>query len=115
MAEVRHLDTREMEFVQDTLFPAISVKLLETRATHPTTSFVIARVAVGGEIPRHTHKIETETAYVLRGQGKLVTDDAEYPFDAGIAVTIPPELPHGVVNTGDVPLEIIAMHSPPTR
>jgi mannose-6-phosphate isomerase-like protein (cupin superfamily) len=115
MSEVRHLDTRTMEFVQDARFPEISVKLLESRTTHPTTSVVIARVAVGGGIPRHTHPVETETAYVLSGQGKLMTDTAEYTFDAGIIVTVPPGLAHWVVNTGDIPLEIFAIHSPPTR
>jgi quercetin dioxygenase-like cupin family protein len=115
MAEVRHWDTQALEFIQDVRFPEISIKLLESRSTHPTTSVVIARVAVGGEIPRHTHPVETETAYVLSGQGKLMTDTAAYVFDAGIAVTIPPELAHWVVNTGDVPLEILAIHSPPTR
>src|SRR5262245_49064381 len=106
MSELRHLDTRTMEFVQDARFPEIGVKLLESRATHPAVSVVIARVAVGGEIQRHTHPIETETAYVLSGQGKLITDTNEYVFSAGIAVTVPPGLAHRVVNTGDVPLEI---------
>ena len=115
MFELRHLDTRTMEFVQDARFPEISIKLLESRATHPTISVMIARVAVGGDIPRHTHPVETETAYVLSGQGKLITDTADYTFDAGIALSIPPGLAHRVVNTGDIPLEIFAIHSPATR
>jgi quercetin dioxygenase-like cupin family protein len=115
MSELLYLDTRKLEFVQDSRFPEISIKLLESRTTHPTSSIVIARVAAGGEIPRHTHPVETETAYVLSGQGKLITDATEYIFDAGIAVTVPPGLAHRVVNTGDTPLDIFAIHSPPTR
>ena len=115
MPEVRYFDTRTLAFQQDSRFPGIGVQLLESRTTHPTTSVVIARVAPGGEIPKHTHAIETETAYVLAGQGKLISDTAEYPFEPGIAVTIPPGLAHCVVNIGTIPLEILAVHSPPTR
>jgi len=115
MAELRWTDTNEMTFDPDSRFPSIAIKLLEGRATHPNVSFVVARVAPGGEIPRHIHPIETEIAYVLSGQGKLVTESAEYPFRVGVAVTIPPGLAHGVVNDGDVPLEVLAFHTPPTR
>jgi quercetin dioxygenase-like cupin family protein len=115
MAEVRYIDTRTLEYQEDSRFAGIGVKLLETRTTHPTTSVVVARVAPGGTIPQHTHAVETETAYVLSGQGMLITEAAEYVFEPGIAVTIPAGLAHRLVNTGTTPLEILAVHSPPTR
>ena len=115
MSEVRYRDTRMMEFQEDTRFPGIGIKLLETRSTHPSASVIIARVAPGGTIPAHTHPVETETAFVLSGQGKLITDIGEYIFEPGVMVTIPAGLAHHVVNTGATPLEIFAFHNPPTR
>ena len=115
MSEVRYRDTQAMEFQEDTRFPGIGIKLLETRATHPSASVIIARVAPGGTIPAHTHPAETETAYVLSGEGKLITDTAEYIFEPGVSVTIPSGMAHRVVNTGDTPLDIFAFHNPPTR
>lgn len=115
MSKLRYLDTRTLQFQEDTRFPGVGVKLLESRATHPASSVIIARIAPGGTIPPHTHPVETETAYVLSGKGKLITDTAEYDFEPGIAVTIPSGLAHRVVNSGDTPLEIFAIHTPPTR
>jgi quercetin dioxygenase-like cupin family protein len=115
MPDLRVFDTRTIPYSQDTRFPGISIKLLESRTTHPNASVIVARVDPGGTIPRHTHPTETETAYVLTGSGKLVTDDGETIFAVGVAVTIPPGLAHSVVNDGDSPLEIFAFHTPPTR
>jgi len=108
-------DTRTVPVAVDARFPEIGIKLLESKQTHPGTSVIIAQIAPGGHIQPHTHESETETAYVLSGSGLLITDAAEYRFEAGIIVTIPPGLRHAVRNTGAVPLEIFAMHSPPTR
>jgi mannose-6-phosphate isomerase-like protein (cupin superfamily) len=66
-------------------------------------------------INMHTHAVETETAYVLAGEGLLKVGDQETRLTVGMGVTIPPGLPHSLRNTGDAPLELIAMHSPPTR
>jgi quercetin dioxygenase-like cupin family protein len=115
MAEVHFLSTHDIAFKQDDRFPGIKTKLLETRQTHAHASVIIAQVAPGGEIPRHIHAAESETAYVLSGRGKLITDDGDYTFEPGVMVTIPPGLAHGVMNDGDEPLEVFAFHTPPAR
>lgn len=115
MLKPRVTDTRSLPFVADARFPDIAIQLLESRQTHPSASVIIARVAPGGQIVPHVHEIETETAYVLSGSGLLITQTETYAFEAGVIVTIPPGLRHEVRNTGEAPLEILAMHSPPTR
>lgn len=115
MAEVRFLSTHDIDFKQDDRFPGIRTKLLESRQTHAHASVIIAQVAPGGEIPRHVHEAESETAYILSGRGKLITDSGEYPFGPGVMVTIPPGLAHGVINDGSESLEVFAFHTPPTR
>jgi quercetin dioxygenase-like cupin family protein len=115
MAEIRLVDTRTMEYGEDTRFPGIGVKLLEGKATHTALSMVVVRVEPGRGIPTHTHPVETETAYLLAGTGILTADGVEHVLEAGMSVTIPPGLAHSLRNGGDVALEIVAVHSPGTR
>jgi quercetin dioxygenase-like cupin family protein len=115
MAQIRFMKTHDMPFDQDDRFPSIKTKLLESRQSHAYASVIIAQLAPGGEIPRHVHADESETAYVLSGCGKLITDEGEYAFEPGVMVTIPAGTAHGVVNDGSEPLEVFAFHTPPAR
>ena len=59
--------------------------------------------------------LEDETAFVLAGQGMMILDGRSVPVSAQSCVTIPSGTAHSVHNTGDQPLDILAMHNPPTR
>ena len=50
------------------------------------------------EIPVHLHEAEEQFYYVLEGEGLLSLGDGVYELRPGIAVVIPPQLPHGVSN-----------------
>lgn len=115
MADLRFVDTREMAYGSDARFPGIGIKVLEGRATHTALSMIVARVESGRTIPTHTHTTETETAYVMAGTGILTVEGTEYVLEAGMSVTIPPGLAHSLHNGADFPLDIVAVHSPPTR
>lgn len=108
-------DTNAMEWTAHERFPAIRIKAVETRATHPNASVMLVRLAVGGEIQPHLHEIETETAYVLAGVGELTVEDETIAFTRGTGATIPPRHLHRLRNIGDTDLELIAIHTPPTR
>jgi mannose-6-phosphate isomerase-like protein (cupin superfamily) len=108
-------DTNSTEWTAHEHFPAIRVKVLESHATHPHSSIMLVRLAVGGEIQPHLHEIETETAYVLAGQGVLQVEAETIPFLPGTGASIPPRHVHSLKNTGNVELELIAIHTPPTR
>lgn len=116
---VRAFDSNKIDWSSDERFPGISFKLLETRATHPAESagmsVVRAKVDVGGVIQTHTHPTETETAFVLMGEAVLKHDGKETRISTGMGVTIPPGVAHSLHNVGDVPVELLAMHTPPTR
>ena len=108
-------DTSELDWTSHERFPAIRIKALETRDTHPNASVMLVRLGVGGEIQPHMHEIETETAYVLAGRGELTVETETIVFAPGTGATIPPKHVHGLRNTGDTELELIAIHTPPTR
>jgi quercetin dioxygenase-like cupin family protein len=115
MVELRTVDTRAMEYSEDARFPGIGVKVLEGKAINPTLSMVVVRVEAGRGIPTHTHPIETETAYLMAGTAILTVEGVEHVWEAGMSVTIPAGLAHSLRNAGDVALDIVAVHSPPTR
>jgi quercetin dioxygenase-like cupin family protein len=96
-------------------FAALQVKVLESKATHAYASVMLVRVDVGGVIPEHSHSVEIETAHVLSGEAVLTVEGQDYPFSAGINASIPIGAKHSVRNTGDVPLMIYAVHTPPVR
>ena len=114
---VRAFDPSTVSWEQHPLFPTIQVKVLETKATHAAMSMLVVRVGVGGGIETHIHKIETETAIALKGQGVVTwgAENHETPVSAGQGVTIHPGTPHSLRNTGDEPLELLAMHTPGIR
>ena len=71
------------------------------------------QVAAGGMIAQHVHEQASETAFVLAGTGMLTLGSTEIALQPGSGVTVAPGTPHSLRNTGDVPLELIAVHSPP--
>ena len=116
---VRVFDMNGIAWGRDVRFPAIESKVLEGKATHPAqaqgVSVAVVRLVPGGEIQTHQHPIETETALVLAGQALFTHFDQHVPLATGMGVTIPPTTPHSIRNSGDAVLELLAIHTPPTR
>jgi quercetin dioxygenase-like cupin family protein len=115
MPDAHIFNTVTIRWSEDARFPGIGIKILESRTTHPSVSLVIVQLGTGGVINTHVHPVETETAYVLAGRGLLTHGDQETVLETGMGVTIPAGLPHGLRNIGDTAMELIAIHSPPTR
>ena len=62
----------------------------------------------------HAHDIEPQVCYVLEGEMEITLDD-DAPVKCGpqTVVTIPPKVEHLIVSTGEVPLKLIIIYSPP--
>jgi quercetin dioxygenase-like cupin family protein len=73
----------------------------------------IAGFPPGSAPPMHVHPVEEEMVYVLAGRGRLLTDGGAVDLAPGVAVRVPPGLPHGAVNDGSEHLELLCMFSPP--
>ena len=108
-------DSNRMEWGAHERFPYIKAKVLESRATHLWASMMVVQLAVDGVIEPHIHERETETAFILAGQAVLMHGDEQSTLTAGMGASIPPGTLHSLRNTGEIPLELIAIHMPPVR
>lgn len=115
MVEPHFFDVNTTEWTDHPQFAGIRVKGLEGRATHPAFSIMLVQLAPGSAIPMHIHEIETETAYVMTGEGVLTIEGVETHLKPGMGVTVRPGTQHNVRCTGSVPLEVLAIHSPAVR
>jgi mannose-6-phosphate isomerase-like protein (cupin superfamily) len=59
------------------------------------------------ELPVHSHEHEDQFYYVLEGEGIVHWGGQDYPMKPGVAVMIPPGVPHGVRNPNDAPLRYL--------
>lgn len=62
----------------------------------------------GGHTPLHTHSHEHEI-FAVEGQGVLVYEGQEYPFDADYVIFVPPNKEHRFKNTGDCVLRLLCL------
>jgi quercetin dioxygenase-like cupin family protein len=61
----------------------------------------------------HTHKAEEEILYVISGRGALIAGEEEVLFEPGVAVLIPPGIPHRIRVDGEETLRVVTVFSPP--
>lgn len=113
MPSAHIFDANTTDWTAHPRFADIRTKVFETRQSHPWASVMLVELAVAGEIPTHVHEQETETVYVLSGQGQLTHGDERTAVSIGIGASVPPGLPHSLRNTSDVPLLLLAIHMPP--
>ena len=61
----------------------------------------------------HNHPESEEINYIVRGSGKVVSEEEEEEFGANSFMFIPKGVFHRHVNTGDEPMWLIFMYTPP--
>ncbi len=70
-------------------------------------------IPVGGGIPEHLHEKEEEILFFHAGEGEMDVDGETFSIRSGMSVFLPAGVPHGLRNTGDVPLQLFWVFSPP--
>ncbi len=73
-------------------------------------TFAMRRIVIQpkGRIPLHTHP-EDHEIYVLSGEGAVLKEEGEIPFQQDMFIYVPPNERHGFQNTGTEPLVILCM------
>jgi mannose-6-phosphate isomerase-like protein (cupin superfamily) len=83
------------------------------------TIFASSRILVGlnafepgQEHKLHAHEGMDKVYQVVTGRGLFVLEDREIPMEPGMMLVAPEGVPHGVKNTGDERLLLIAILAP---
>ena len=66
----------------------------------------------GEEIGEEVHELD-QFLRIEDGRGKAILDGAEHEIEDDFAVVVPAGMKHNFVNTGDKPLKLYTIYSPP--
>lgn len=67
---------------------------------------------VGQEHSLHTHTGQDKVYYVLSGEGQFLLTDREVSMASGTMLVAPEGVPHGIRNTGEERLTVLAVLAP---
>lgn len=82
--------------------------------TTPTMQLVLMSLAPKQEIGMETHPHATQFVRVENGYGLAIINGNLYALANDIAVIIPPNTPHNIINTSpEIPLKLYTIYSPP--
>jgi len=72
-------------------------------------NFMLADLEPGASVGYHVHHGESESYYILSGEGIYNEDGKEMPVSVGDVTFTPDGHGHGIENTGSKPLKFIAL------
>jgi mannose-6-phosphate isomerase-like protein (cupin superfamily) len=67
----------------------------------------------GAVVPIHHHEKAEQVLFIVSGSGQITLADHRVEARAGATVHVPKGVAHGIVNTGEEPLTILEVTSPP--
>ena len=82
--------------------------LVGKRDAAPNFAMRLFEVAPGGATEHHRHPWEHE-AFIVEGEGRLLTHQGPEAFRAGSAVYVPPDHMHQFQNTGQTALKFLCI------
>ena len=78
------------------------------------SQLVLMSLAPGEEIGEEVHGLD-QFLRIEEGKGKAIVGALEYDIQDGTAIIVPAGTLHNVINTGDVPLKLYTIYSPPNH
>ena len=76
---------------------------------------VLMALKPGEDIGMETHKTHDQFFRIEKGHGEVVIDGATRSVKAGNAIIVPAGARHNLINTGDKPLRLYTLYSPPNH
>ena len=96
---------------------SLAVKNVDFRQviyTAKNSQLVLMSLKPKEEIGAEVHKLD-QFFRVEEGTGEAVLDGVHTTISAGFAVVVPAGTNHNIVNTGDVPMKLYTIYSPPNH
>ena len=72
-------------------------------------TFMLAELEPGASVGYHVHTGESESYYIISGEGTYNDDGVDMPVGVGDVTFTPDGHGHGISNTGTEPLKFIAL------
>jgi len=107
--EADMLQPRVIEIKEAAKENSLFRKVLFTAAK---SQVVLMSLLPGEEIGSETHESD-QLIYNVKGEGVVVIDDAQEPFEKGAILCVPAGATHNVVNTGERPMKLFTIYAPP--
>lgn len=85
----------------------------EVLETGKHTQVVLMSIPGGSEIGEETHTDSDQILYCVEGNGKVILNHQESPFEEGDLVLVNADTVHNFINTGVTDMKIITTYSPP--
>ena len=114
MANLQIIDVTVLPWTPHRVFPGVDAQTIVDAQTGVDLEVKSIRMAPGAEITLHTHEGSAETFYILSGEGLICTEDQAHPCHSGTCVHARSGVVHGVKNTGQGELRLLAIFTPPT-
>jgi mannose-6-phosphate isomerase-like protein (cupin superfamily) len=110
---LRAIDATTLPWTPHRTFPGVHVRSVQDPETSAQLEVRWLRIAPSGQIPSHAHEHSSETFYVLAGEGAFDLEGTLTPCHAGCCGFAGPGATHGIRNTGQGDLELLAIFTPP--
>ncbi len=75
----------------------------------------VMAIPVGGNIGMETHPHTDQFLRVEQGTGKVILGGVEHDVMDDFAIIIPAGVEHNVINTGDIPMKLYSIYTPPNH
>lgn len=80
--------------------------------TGKNSQLVVMALKLGEEIGEETHTLD-QFIRIEKGTGKAILDGVEHEIEDDFAIVVPAGMKHNFVNTGDKPMKLYTIYSPP--
>ncbi len=80
--------------------------------TGKSSQLVLMCIMPGDEVGEEVHELDQFVRFE-KGKGEVIFDGVIHTVSAEMAVIIPQRMKHNIINTGDEPLKLYSVYSPP--
>jgi mannose-6-phosphate isomerase-like protein (cupin superfamily) len=78
------------------------------------SQLVLMSLKPGEEIGEEVHGLD-QFLRIEEGSGKAILNGVEYEIEDGFAIVVPAGTRHNVINTGEKPMKLYTVYSPPNH